>query len=85
MDGISIPGLLQSHSPKSTRFSQKAIALMRDEASLFHHYTVHIGRWLDYSSAPRILTLEVPEIARQCPILGCVLGICATMSTQRNR
>jgi hypothetical protein len=75
MDGISIPGLLQSHSPKSTRFSQKPIALMRDEASLFHHYTVHLGRWLDCFSAPRILTPEVPEMARQCPML-CNAVLC---------
>jgi hypothetical protein len=69
MDDISISSLLQSPSPEGTRFSQKPIALMRDEASLFHHYTLHLGRWLDCTSASRTLTLGVPEMARQCPAL----------------
>ena len=41
----------------------------RSEALLFHHFTTHLGRWLDCTNASRIFTLTVSEKALQSPIL----------------
>ncbi|KAF1930292.1 uncharacterized protein M421DRAFT_59001 [Didymella exigua CBS 183.55] len=46
------------------------IAHTRDEAQLFHHFTRHLGRWLDCTNAARISTLAVSEKAGECSILG---------------
>jgi hypothetical protein len=68
-NSISIRDLPLSNSPESTRFLQKPMDLTRDEGLLFHHFTVHLGNWLDCTSASRKLTLKVPEMARQSPSL----------------
>jgi hypothetical protein len=68
-NGIDISRLLQSYALERTHFSQKPSSLTHDEALLFHHFNVHLGRWLDCTNTVRILTLRVPEMARQCPIL----------------
>ena len=44
-------------------------ALSRDEAALLHHYTAHLGRWLDCTDASRQFTLKVPALATSCPVL----------------
>lgn len=46
-----------------------SIALTRDEAKLYHHFVRFLGRLLDCTSAARIFTLRVTEIARDCPLL----------------
>ncbi|KAF2844184.1 hypothetical protein T440DRAFT_526595, partial [Plenodomus tracheiphilus IPT5] len=68
-DDRSVPHLLQSNAPESTCFPQKISALTHDEALLFHHFTVHLSHWLDCTNAMRIMSLRVPEMARECPIL----------------
>jgi hypothetical protein len=68
-NGVDIPRLLQSNALERTHFSQKPSSLTRDEALLVHHFAVHLGRWLDCTNGMRILTLRVPEMARQSPIL----------------
>jgi hypothetical protein len=68
-DSVDMPRLLQSNALESTYFSQKPSSLTHDKALLFYHFTVHLGRWLDCTNAMRILTLRVPEMARQCAIL----------------
>ena len=48
--------------PNITRtFPKIAIPLTRHEALLVHHYTEHLGRWLDCTDATRQFTLGVPE------------------------
>lgn len=59
------PQLLQGTRP----FSKEPIALTHDEAVLVHHYTEHLGRWLDCTDATRQFTLGVPEKVKKCPIL----------------
>ncbi|PVH93087.1 hypothetical protein DM02DRAFT_662313 [Periconia macrospinosa] len=77
-DSSESPRLCQSLSgptDKDNRYSQKPIAFTHEEALLLHHYTEHLGRWLDCSDASRKFTLIVPERARQCPIL-CQAVLC---------
>ena len=45
------------------------LATTRSEALLFHHFTNHLGRWLDCTNASRIFTLTVTEKALLSPIL----------------
>ncbi|KAF2129921.1 hypothetical protein P153DRAFT_227166 [Dothidotthia symphoricarpi CBS 119687] len=45
------------------------ITLTHDEALLVHHYTEHLGRWLDCTDATRQFTLGVPEKVKKCPVL----------------
>lgn len=45
------------------------ISLMHEEAVLVHHYTEHLGRWLDCTDATRQFTLGVPEKVTKCPVL----------------
>jgi hypothetical protein len=68
-NNTSVPRLLQYNAPESTRFSQKISALTHNEALLFRHFTVHLTRWLDCTNAMRLMTLRVPEMAREFPIL----------------
>lgn len=60
-------------SPRSnhddTRFSSKPVTLTAKEACLYHHFTTHLGRWMDCTNASRILTLRITEMARLRPIL----------------
>jgi hypothetical protein len=56
--------------PQGTRpYSQIPISLTHDEAVLVHHYTEHLGRWLDCTDATRQFTLGVPGKVKQCPVL----------------
>jgi hypothetical protein len=56
--------------PPGTRpYSQNPIPLSHDEAVLVHHYTEHLGRWLDCTDATRQFTLGVPEKVKICPVL----------------
>jgi len=56
--------------PEGTRaYSSLPISLTHEEALLVHHYTEHLGRWLDCTDATRQFTLGVPEKVKQCPVL----------------
>ncbi|KAK3297930.1 uncharacterized protein B0H64DRAFT_458548 [Chaetomium fimeti] len=44
-------------------------ALARHEAALLHHYSAHLGRWLDCTDASRQFTLKIPALAKTCPVL----------------
>ncbi|KAF2033358.1 hypothetical protein EK21DRAFT_58774 [Setomelanomma holmii] len=67
---VSVASLLRPQLPEGTRaFSKTPIALSHDEAVLVHHYTEHLGRWLDCTDATRQFTLGVPEKVKLCPVL----------------
>ncbi|KAI8943687.1 hypothetical protein NX059_001671 [Plenodomus lindquistii] len=53
----------------SSHISSAPIALTASEALLYHHYSVHLGRWFDCTNASRLLTLRVTELARRQPLL----------------
>lgn len=56
--------------PDGTRnYSPRPVPLTHEEALLVHHYTEHLGRWLDCTDATRQFTLGVPEKVKQCPVL----------------
>lgn len=56
--------------PEGTRpYSQTPVSLTQDEAVLVHHYTEHLGRWLDCTDATRQFTLGVPRKVKLCPVL----------------
>lgn len=62
--------LKQPQIPQGTRpYSQTPIPLTHDEAVLVHHYTEHLGRWLDCTDATRQFTLGVPGKVKKCPVL----------------
>lgn len=72
--GLSVASLLHTHAPEGmsqeTRaYSTTPKALTYQEALLVHHYTEHLGRWLDCTDATRQFTLGVPEKVKLCPIL----------------
>ncbi|KAH6872616.1 hypothetical protein BKA58DRAFT_438723 [Alternaria rosae] len=50
-------------------YSPLPVPLTHEEALLVHHYTEHLGRWLDCTDATRQFTLGVPEKVKQCPVL----------------
>ncbi|KAH7378844.1 hypothetical protein BKA66DRAFT_421085 [Pyrenochaeta sp. MPI-SDFR-AT-0127] len=57
-------------SPQDTRtYSKTAVPLTHNEALLVHHYTEHLGRWLDCTDATRQFTLGVPDKVKKCPVL----------------
>ena len=56
--------------------------LTYDEAGLFHHFTCHLGRWLDCTNAPRIFTLLATEQAIESPVLGSAV-MCFSARHQR--
>jgi hypothetical protein len=67
---LSAPTLLRPHILSGTRpYSQTPIPLTHDEAVLVHHYTEHLGRWLDCTDATRQFTLGVPGKVKLCPVL----------------
>jgi hypothetical protein len=67
---VTIASLLRPEIPEGTRpFSTTPVALTHDEALLVHHYTEHLGRWLDCTDATRQFTLGVPEKVKMCPVL----------------
>ncbi|CBX97028.1 hypothetical protein IAQ61_008026 [Plenodomus lingam] len=51
-------------SLESERPLSESIVLTAEEASLYNHYNVHLGRWMDCTNASRLLTLRVSEMAR---------------------
>ena len=56
--------------PEGARnYSPQPVPLTHEEALLVHHYTEHLGRWLDCTDATRQFTLWVPEKIKQCPLL----------------
>ncbi|KAF9694980.1 hypothetical protein EKO04_006737 [Ascochyta lentis] len=59
------------------------IALTYDEALLFHHFTTHLGRWLDCTNASRVFALIVSDKARECPIL-CHAVLCFAARHRRD-
>lgn len=62
--------------PEGTRpYSPHPVPLTHEEALLVHHYTEHLGRWLDCTDATRQFTLGVPEKVKQCPVL-CHAVLC---------
>jgi hypothetical protein len=67
-------GSKQSHHPDglsegSRVYSLQPIPVTHEEALLLHHYTEHLGRWLDCTDATRQFTLGVPEKVKHCPVL----------------
>lgn len=44
--------------------------LTYDDARLFHHFTRHLGRWLDCTNASRIFTLRASERVFDSPVLA---------------
>jgi hypothetical protein len=50
-------------------YSKAPVSLTHDEAVLVHHYTEHLGRWLDCTDATRQFTLGVPRKVKLCPVL----------------
>jgi hypothetical protein len=68
----SVSGAAQvlSQIPLDTRpYSTTPVPLTHDEAVLVHHYTEHLGRWLDCTDATRQFTLGVPRKVKLCPVL----------------
>jgi hypothetical protein len=59
----------QGSFSKKTCHSTELLAVGHDEAVLFHHFAVHLGRWLDCTNASRVFTLSVLDSFRLCPIL----------------
>jgi hypothetical protein len=49
--------------------TSQPIPLTHGEAVLVHHYTEHIGRWLDCTDATDQFTLGVPGKVPLCPVL----------------
>ncbi|UPX19590.1 uncharacterized protein EKO05_0009849 [Ascochyta rabiei] len=68
---ISVASLLRNPLPErgTRRYSREAVSLSQREARLVHHYSEHLGRWLDCTDATRQFTLGVPEKVRYCPVL----------------
>jgi hypothetical protein len=60
---------------------EACIELSHHEALLVHHYTEHLGRWLDCTDATRQFTLGVPQKVKSCPVLcNAVLSFAARHS-----
>jgi hypothetical protein len=67
---VTVASMLRPDIPAGTRpFSKVPVPLTHDDAVLVHHYTEHLGRWLDCTDATRQFTLGVPEKVKQCPVL----------------
>ncbi|XPS68243.1 hypothetical protein M3J09_000535 [Ascochyta lentis] len=67
---ISVASLLRNPLQEgSQRYSREAVPLTQREARLVHHYSEHLGRWLDCTDATRQFTLGVPEKVKYCPVL----------------
>lgn len=78
--GAVSAGSLRRGHPSVTKAaaSHDPIPVTHDEALLVHHYTEHLGRWLDCTDATRQFTLGVPEKVRSCPVLlNAVLSFAA--------
>ncbi|KAF1924412.1 uncharacterized protein M421DRAFT_72378 [Didymella exigua CBS 183.55] len=64
-----IPHQRHGSFSRSIRRSTELLAVGHDEAVLFNHFAVHLGRWLDCTNASRVFTLNVLDLFRLCPIL----------------
>ena len=67
-----VPGAssLRQQIPRPTRiYPYTGAPLTNHEARLVHHYSEHLGRWLDCTDATRQFTLGVPEKVKACPVL----------------
>ena len=53
----------------ATNYSSLPVSLTHEEALLVHHYTEHLGRWLDCTDGTHQFALLVPEKIKQCPLL----------------
>lgn len=54
---------------QSRAFSHAPISLTREEASMVHHYSEYLGRWLDCTDATRQFTLGIPLKVKSCHVL----------------
>jgi hypothetical protein len=55
---------------KGTRnYSSQSVPLTHEEALLVHHYTEHLGCWLDCTDATCQFIWVVPERIKKCPVL----------------
>ncbi|CAO2656288.1 Nn.00g050910.m01.CDS01 [Neocucurbitaria sp. VM-36] len=77
--GVSAGSLHRHHVPNALAGrSHEPIPLTHHEALLVHHYTEHLGRWLDCTDATRQFTLGAPEKVKSCPVLlNAVLSFAA--------
>jgi hypothetical protein len=79
----SVAGRLGTQAPGSipegaSNPVEASIELSHHEALLVHHYTEHLGRWLDCTDATRQFTLGVPQKVKSCPVLcNAVLSFAA--------
>ncbi|KAI4940875.1 hypothetical protein J4E91_011132 [Alternaria rosae] len=77
--GVSVASLLQSHNLEdmptgsllvhARQTLQRTSSRSHNYALLVHHYTEHLGRWLDCTDATHQFALLVPEKLKQCPLL----------------
>lgn len=68
-DVACVPHQRQGSSSETTCHSNEVVTVGHDEAVLFHHFAVHLGRWLDCTNASRVFTLSVLDKFRLSPIL----------------
>lgn len=62
-------GQLDQHPVGTAGHAAEPIPLTHEEALLVHHYTEHIGRWLDCTDATDQFTLGVPVKITLCSVL----------------
>lgn len=76
--------LLSSQRPPFSQrgSSSELTPLNHHEASLVHHFTENLGRWLDCTDATRQFTLGVPANVRSCPVL---LGAVQSFATRHKQ
>lgn len=60
---------MDQHPLGTAGHAAEPIPLTHEEALLVHHYTEHIGRWLDCTDATDQFTLGVPEKITLCSVL----------------
>ncbi|KAF1973597.1 hypothetical protein BU23DRAFT_133553 [Bimuria novae-zelandiae CBS 107.79] len=61
---VAVPATFSTAVP-----SKEPVPLIRRDAMLVHHYSEHLGRWLDGTDAARQFTLTLPEQVKHCSIL----------------
>lgn len=67
-----------------TGSASQCIPLTHEEAVLVHHYTEHIGRWLDCTDATNQFTLGVPEKVALCSVLRHAVIALAARHSRHN-
>ncbi|USP73130.1 hypothetical protein yc1106_00404 [Curvularia clavata] len=68
----------------TTGHASEYIPLTHEEAVLVHHYSEHIGRWLDCTDATNQFTLGVPEKVALCPVLRHAVIALAARHSRNN-